>query len=116
MVFNKLLQDQYEIIKKEFSSSILSMSLPNGSTSNLCLFLTALIPTYEELDLHLNCFVLYHLVLVVQKTDLNYNSDDDGMIDVLIFLLAGSCNDGCVHLARWHMKGCAVIQGLLGKC
>jgi hypothetical protein len=36
MVFNKLLQDQFEVINKEFSSGIPSMSLPNGSNSNLC--------------------------------------------------------------------------------
>lgn len=36
MVFNRLLQDQFEIMNKEFSSGIPSMSLPNGSNSNLC--------------------------------------------------------------------------------
>ncbi|EER90343.1 hypothetical protein BDA96_10G330100 [Sorghum bicolor] len=35
MVFNKLLQDQFEIMNKDFSSGIPSMSLPNGSNSNL---------------------------------------------------------------------------------
>jgi len=44
MVFNKLLQDQSEIMKKEFSSGILSVFLPNGSNSNLCnIFVSSLL-------------------------------------------------------------------------
>lgn len=44
MVFNRLLQDQFEIMNKEFSSGIPSMSLPNDSNSNLCkTFLSSLI-------------------------------------------------------------------------
>lgn len=34
MVFNKLLDDQFQIMNKEFPSRIPSMSLPNGSNSN----------------------------------------------------------------------------------
>lgn len=36
VVFNKLLQDQFAVMNKDFSSGIPSMSLPNGSSSNLC--------------------------------------------------------------------------------
>ncbi|KAJ1260931.1 hypothetical protein BS78_10G269500 [Paspalum vaginatum] len=34
MFFNKLLDDQFQILSKEFPSGIPSMSLPNGSSSN----------------------------------------------------------------------------------
>jgi hypothetical protein len=36
MVFNKLLQDQFAVMNKDFSSGIPSMCLSNGSNSNLC--------------------------------------------------------------------------------
>lgn len=36
MVFNKLLEDQLQIMNKDFPSGINSMSLPNGSNSNPC--------------------------------------------------------------------------------
>ncbi|XP_066370205.1 uncharacterized protein [Miscanthus floridulus] len=35
MVFNRLLQDQFAVMNKDFSSEIPSMCLPNGSNSNL---------------------------------------------------------------------------------
>ncbi|CAD6335469.1 unnamed protein product [Miscanthus lutarioriparius] len=35
MVFNRLLQDQFAVMNKDFSSGIPSMCLPNGSNSNL---------------------------------------------------------------------------------
>ena len=36
MDFNKLLEDQLQIMSKEFPSGIPSMSLPNGSISDPC--------------------------------------------------------------------------------
>lgn len=36
MVFNRLLEDQLQIMNKEFPSGIPSMSLPNGSNTNQC--------------------------------------------------------------------------------
>ena len=36
MDFNKLLEDQLQIMSKEFPSGIPSMALPNGSSSDPC--------------------------------------------------------------------------------